>query len=147
MTPKYLTLPSLLRYKAYRNEQAELHATWRLVCPARRVEDEHLATIACGDSNPPPTEADQIAQREIGLLGLLQFLLYLSIGASSLVNSSWVSGTGDASVQQLWPTQQWLLSESHLAEFDGRVEGQHIYLMVHVLFFHVRYVDRWGAWR
>ena len=122
--------PPFLRYKAYRDEQAKLHAAWR----AR--EDERLAAIARGDPNPPPAEADPTAQREIGLLGLLKFLIYLFIGillAGKFVTGEWDWGLeGAASLRRLWPTQQRLFSESHLARFDGRVEGQPIYLAVRV---------------
>ena len=78
---------ALLRYKAYRDEQAKLHAAWR----AR--ENERLAAIARGDPNPPPAEADPIAQREISLLGLLKFLIYLTIG--SLLAGKFVTGKWD----------------------------------------------------
>jgi len=117
-----------LKYKAYRDEQAKLHAAWR----AR--EDERLAAIARGDPNPPPAEADPTAQREIGLVGLLKFLVYLFIGillAGKFITGEWDWGLdGVASVRRLWPTQQRLFSESLLARFDGNVEGQPIYLAI-----------------
>jgi hypothetical protein len=120
------------RYKAYRDEQAKLHAAWR----AR--EDERLAAIARGDPNPPPAEEDPTAQREIGLLGLLKFLIYLSIFvllAGKFVTGEWDWGLeGAASIRRLWPTQQRLFSESHLARFDGGVEGLPIYLAVRFFF-------------
>ena len=81
---------ALLRYKAYRDEQAKLHAAWR----AR--ENERLAAIARGDPNPPPAEADPTAQREIGLLGLLKFLIYLTIDfllAGKFVTGEWDWGS------------------------------------------------------
>ena len=67
--------------------QAKLHAVWR----AR--EDERLVAIARGDPNPPPAEADPSAQREIGLLSLLKFLIYLTIG--SLLAGKFVTGEWD----------------------------------------------------
>jgi len=117
-----------LKYKAYRDEQAKLHAAWRV------REDARLAAIAAGDPHPPPYEEDPTAQREIGLFGLLKFLLYLFLGvllAGKFVTGEWgwgVVGVGD--LRKLWPEQQRLFSEGHLGGFDGRVEGRPIYLAI-----------------
>ncbi|KAN0131239.1 cytochrome b5 [Lactarius tabidus] len=117
-----------LKYKAYRDEQAKLHAAWRV------REDARLAAIARGDPNPPPAEADPTAQREIGFLGLLKFLVYLLVGillAGKFVTGEWGWGMdGVAQVRKLWPTQMRLFSEDLLGKFDGSVEGRPIYLAI-----------------
>lgn len=119
---------SLIRYKAYRDEQAKLHAAWRT------REDARLAAIARGDPNPPRAEADPTAQQEIGLLGLLKFFAYLLVGIllmGKFITGEWGWGfDGAANVRKWWPTQQRLFSESGLARFDGTAEGLPIYLAV-----------------
>jgi hypothetical protein len=116
------------RYKAYRDEQAKLHAAWR------SREDARLAAIARGDPNPPAAEPDPTAQREIGLLGLLKFLVYLLVGillAGKFVTGDWGWGLeGAAQLRKLWPTQMRLFSEDLLGKFDGNIEGRPIYLAV-----------------
>ena len=121
------------RYKAYRDEQARLHAAWL------ERENARQAAIARGDPNPPPAEldpTDAATVREIGLLGLCKFLVYVLLAAllaGKFVTGEWFWG-GEADVRKslwkLWPTEQRLFSESLLAEFDGSDPHRPLYLAV-----------------
>lgn len=125
-----------LRYKAYRDEQARLHAAWR------EREDTRLAAIARGDANPPAAEPDPTAEKEIGLLGLLKFVTLVVLGlllAGKFVTDEWM-WEGEASlklgvwvreVRGLWPPAQLrLFSEELLGGFDGSDPGKPIYIAV-----------------
>lgn len=119
-----------LAYKAYRDEQERLHAEWR------EREDARQAAIARGDSNPPPAEPDPTAEKEIGILGLLKFLMWVALAvllAGKFVTGEWMWGRGDgawASVRKLWPVQQRLFSERLLGTFDGGEPDRPIYLAI-----------------
>jgi hypothetical protein len=125
------------RYKAYRDEQAKLHAAWR------EREEARLAAIARGDPNPPPAEPDPTAEREIGLLGLLKFFFYVllvALLAGKFVTGEWAWGMGDSvgrvvDVRRWWPplAQGRLFSERLLAQFDGSDAEKPIYLAVRFL--------------
>lgn len=132
------------RYKAYRDEQEKLHAAWR------KREDARLAAIARGDPNPPAAEADPTAQHEIGILGLLKFLLYLAVGillAGKFVTGEWGWGLeAGKQLRKIWPTQQRLFSEDLLGKFDGSVAGRPIYLAVRCVFFFFACGRLWGVW-
>ena len=126
-----------LRYKAYRDEQAKLHAAWL------ERENARQAAIARGDPNPPPAEpdpSDEAAVREIGLLGLCKFLIYVLLVvmlAGKFVTGEWFWG-GEADVRRtlwrLWPAEQRLFSENLLAEFDGRDPHKPLYIAVRCAF-------------
>ena len=121
------------RYKAYRDEQARLHAAWL------ERENARQAAIARGDPNPPPAEldpTDAATVHEIGLLGLCKFLVYVILVvllAGKFVTGEWFWG-GEADVRKtlgkLWPTEQRVFSESLLAGFDGSDPHKPIYLAV-----------------
>lgn len=116
-----------LAYKAYRDEQAKLHAAWR------EREDARLAAIARGDPNPPRAERDPTAQREIGLLGLLKFFACVVVAvllAGKFVTGEWGWGLRQADVSRWWPSQQRLFSESLLARFDGKYEENPVYIAI-----------------
>lgn len=125
--------PFFSRYKAYRDEQAKLHAAWL------ERENARQAAIARGDPNPPPAEedpSDEAAVREIGLLGLCKFLvvaLLVFVLAGKFVTGEWLWG-GEADVRRalwrLWPAEQRLFSESLLAEFDGSDAYKPLYIAV-----------------
>jgi hypothetical protein len=123
------------RYKAYRDEQARLHAAWL------ERENARQAAIARGDPNPPPAEpdpSDEAVVREIGLLGLCKFLVYVLLAvllAGKFVAGEWLwgwDGAGDVrrTVGRLWPGEMRLFSESLLGEFDGSDPHKPIYLAV-----------------
>jgi hypothetical protein len=129
------------RYKAYRDEQAKIHAAWR------EREDARLAAIARGDPNPPAAEPDPTAEREVGLLGLLKFFFYLALVvllAGKFVTGEWMWGSANEAdggtlvgswivgARKWWlaPGQQRLFSEGLLAAFDGSDAEKPIYLAV-----------------
>lgn len=125
------------RHKAYRDEQARLHAAWL------ERENARQAAIARGDPNPPafePDPSDEAAVREIGLLGLCKFLVYVLLVvllAGKFVAGEWLwgwDGVGAANVRRtvdwLWPGQMRLFSEGLLGEFDGTDPHKPIYLAV-----------------
>lgn len=122
-----------LAYKAYRDEQARLHAAWL------ERENARQAAIARGDPNPPPAEpdpTDAATVREIGLFGLCKFLVYVLLAvllAGKFVTGEWFWG-GEADVRKslwkLWPAEQRLFSESLLAEFDGSDPHKPLYLAI-----------------
>ena len=133
-----LLFPPFFSHKAYRDEQAKLHAAWR------EREEARLAAIARGDPNPPPAEPDPTAEREIGLLGLLKFLFYVLLVvllAGKFVTGEWAWGMGDSvgrvvDVRRWWPplmAQQRLFSERLLAQFDGSDTEKPIYIAVRLL--------------
>jgi hypothetical protein len=128
------------RHKAYRDEQARLHAAWL------ERENARQAAIARGDPNPPafePDPTDEAAVREIGLLGLCKFLVYVLLAvllAGKFVAGEWLWGWEDAgtagvrrTVGWLWPGQMRLFSEGLLGEFDGSDPHKPIYLAVRFL--------------
>jgi len=122
-----------LAYKAYRDEQAKLHAAWL------ERENARQAAIARGDPNPPPAEpdpSDEAAVREIGLLELCKFLIYVLLAvmlAGKFVTGEWFWG-GEADVRRtvwrLWPAEQRLFSENLLAEFDGSDLHKPLYIAI-----------------
>jgi hypothetical protein len=129
------------RHKAYRDEQARLHAAWL------ERENARQAAIARGDPNPPafePDPSDEAAVREIGLLGLCKFLVYVLLVvllAGKFVAGEWLwgwDGVGAANVRRtvdwLWPGQMRLFSEGLLGEFDGTDPHKPIYLAVRFAF-------------
>jgi hypothetical protein len=130
---KFSVLFFFSRYKAYRDEQARLHAAWL------ERENARQAAIARGDPNPPPAEldpTDAATVHEVGLLGLCKFLVYVllvALLAGKFVTGEWFWG-GEAdmrkSLWKLWPTEPRLFSESLLAEFDGNDPHKPIYLGV-----------------
>jgi hypothetical protein len=74
--------------------------------------------------------------REVGLLGLCKFLVYVLLAAllaGKFFTGEWFWG-GEADVRKslwkLWPTEQRLFSESLLAEFDGNDPHKPLYLAV-----------------
>ncbi|KAH9991490.1 cytochrome b5 [Russula vinacea] len=126
-----------LAHKAYRDEQARLHAAWL------ERENARQAAIARGDPNPPafePDPSDEAAVREIGLLGLCKFLVYVLLVvllAGKFVAGEWLwgwDGVGAANVRRtvdwLWPGQMRLFSEGLLGEFDGTDPHKPIYLAI-----------------
>jgi hypothetical protein len=74
--------------------------------------------------------------REVGLLGLCKFLVYVLLAAllaGKFFTGEWFWG-GEADVRKslwkLWPTEQRLFSESLLAEFGGNDPHKPLYLAV-----------------
>jgi len=117
-----------LAHKEYREKQEALHAAW-----VERMK-ERDAKIARGEEVGPP-ELDPTAEQEVGLLGLLKFLVYLLIFtalAGKFITGSytWEYQSKWLQLKTFWPTNQRLFSEGFLAEFDGSVPGRPIYLAI-----------------
>ncbi|KAG6885252.1 hypothetical protein C0993_004109 [Termitomyces sp. T159_Od127] len=117
-----------LAYKEYREKQETLHAAW----VERNKERE--AKIARGEEVGPP-ESDPTAQKEVGILGLLKFFLYLALvialsGKFFTGSYTWEYESKWMQLKTYWPTNQRLFSERLLAEHDGSVPGRPIYLAI-----------------
>jgi hypothetical protein len=123
-----------IRYKEYRDEQAKRHAAWR------EREEARQAAIARGDANVPPAEPDPTAEKEIGLLDLLKFVLCVLVGillVGKFVTGEWMWGGGGNALVNLrrqwwWPQQQQqrLFSERLLGTYDGNDPDKPIYIAV-----------------
>ncbi|KLO16380.1 cytochrome b5 [Schizopora paradoxa] len=117
-----------LSYTRYREKQKEEHEAWL----KRKKEREEK--IAKGES-VGPEERDPTAEEEVGLLGLLKFIVYVllfSALAGKFFTGSFVWNFEDSlpSLKQLWPTDQRLFSEEGLAKFDGSDPNKPIYLAI-----------------
>jgi hypothetical protein len=158
----------LRSYKEYREKQEKLHQDW---LKKKEERDEKIARgEKVGKLEPDPT-----AVEEVGLLGLLKFLLYVAIffvlaGKFFTGSFIWEYEGKWTNLKTYWPvcsipcvsysaalifvqSQQLLYSEHMLATFDGTNPGKPIYLAVNIaclcqikpLTF--RNVDRWGCLR
>ncbi|KAG6850167.1 hypothetical protein H0H93_000294 [Arthromyces matolae] len=117
-----------LAHKEYRERQEALHAAW----VERNKERE--AKIARGEKVGPP-EPDPTAQKEVGVLGLLKFVLYLVLisalaGKFFTGSYTWEYESKWTQLKTYWPTDQRLFSERLLAEHDGSVPERPIYLAI-----------------
>lgn len=91
------------RYTRYREKQKEEHEAWL----KRRKEREEK--IAKGES-VGPEERDPTAEEEVGLLGLLKFIVYVlvfSALAGKFFTGSFVWNFEDnlPSIKQFWPVR------------------------------------------
>ncbi|KAF9468854.1 cytochrome b5-like heme/steroid binding domain-containing protein [Collybia nuda] len=117
-----------LAHREYREKQEALHKAWE------ERQKEREAKIARGEKVGPP-ERDPTAQVEVGLLGLMKFLIYMLIFAAlagKFITGSytWEYESKWTQLKTYWPTNQRLFSERLLAQFDGKVEGRPIYLAI-----------------
>ncbi|KAF8897171.1 cytochrome b5-like heme/steroid binding domain-containing protein [Infundibulicybe gibba] len=117
-----------LAYKEYRKKQEALHDAW----VERKKERD--AKIARGEE-VGPEERDPTAEEEVGLLGILKFLVFVLIFvalAGKFISGSYTWDYEGKWVQlkTYWPTNQRLFSERMLAEFDGTTPGKPIYLAI-----------------
>ncbi|KAF9008831.1 cytochrome b5-like heme/steroid binding domain-containing protein [Cyathus striatus] len=117
-----------LAYKEYREQQEALHAAW---VQKKKERDEKIARgEKVGSLEPDPT-----AQHEVGLLGLMKFIVYciifLALAGKFITGSyTWEYQSKWTQLKTYWPTNQRLFSERLLAEYDGSVEGRPIYLAI-----------------
>lgn len=117
-----------LAYKEYREKQEEVHNAW----VERQKERE--VRIGRGEEAGPP-ERDPTAEQDVGLLGLLKFVVYLLLFtalAGKFVTGSftWEYRSKWTQLKTYWPQNQRLFSERLLAEYDGTVLGSPIYLAI-----------------
>ncbi|KAF8639745.1 hypothetical protein AX17_001007 [Amanita inopinata Kibby_2008] len=117
-----------LAYREYVEKQEALHAAW---LEKKRERDERIAR----GEKVGPLEPDPTAQKEVGLLGLLKFFLYLVIiialaGKFITGSFTWEYQSKWIQLKTYWPTGQRLFTEGFLAEFDGTTPGKPIYLAI-----------------
>ncbi|KII95988.1 hypothetical protein PLICRDRAFT_34941 [Plicaturopsis crispa FD-325 SS-3] len=117
-----------LSYKAYRDEQAAAHDAWL------QRKQERDAKLAKGEKVGPP-EKDPTAEEEVGVLGLLKFILYLVLfaalaGKFFTGSFTWEYEGKWTQLKTFWPTDQRLFTESLLAQYDGSAEAKPLYLAI-----------------
>ncbi|KAJ7873392.1 cytochrome b5-like heme/steroid binding domain-containing protein [Mycena olivaceomarginata] len=117
-----------LAHKEYRDRQEALHNEW---LEKKKIRD---AKIAKGEP-VGPLERDPTQPTEVGLLGLLKFILYVTIFlalAGKFVTGSytWEYETRWLpTLKSLWPTDQRLFSEKVLSQYNGET-GRPTYLAI-----------------
>ncbi|KIM83900.1 hypothetical protein PILCRDRAFT_24638, partial [Piloderma croceum F 1598] len=117
-----------LAYKEYRNKREAQHKAWE---ERMKERDEMIAKgLKVGPKEKDPTE-----EVEVGLLGLLKFILYLLIfvvlaGKFFTGSFLWEYEGKWTNLRTYMPTNQRLFSERLLAEFDGSNEGRPIYVAI-----------------
>ncbi|KAK7060142.1 hypothetical protein VNI00_000906 [Paramarasmius palmivorus] len=118
-----------LAYKEYRAKQAKLHEQW---LQRKKERDEKIARgEAVGPEEPDPT-----AEKEIGLWGLIKFLLIVILFIA--LAGKFITGSFIWEYDGKWvrwktyfpPPSGRLFSERMLKEFDGTVPGRPIYLAI-----------------
>ncbi|KAL4075672.1 cytochrome b5-like heme/steroid binding domain-containing protein [Scleroderma yunnanense] len=118
-----------LAYREYRMNQEKEHQAWL----QRKKERE--ANLSRGEP-VGPEERDQTAEEEVGLLGLLKFIVYvllIIVLAGKFFTGSflWEYDGKWARLKTYLPESKGrLFSESYLATFDGRDETRPVYLAI-----------------
>ncbi|KAL4264196.1 Cytochrome b5 heme-binding domain-containing protein [Pleurotus pulmonarius] len=117
-----------LAYKEYREKQERLHNEW---VEKKKERDEKIAR----GEKVGPLERDPTAEEEVGLLGLLKFLVYLLLfialtGKFITGSYLWESDSKWLHLKTYIPTNQRLFSERQLALFDGSDPMKPIYLAI-----------------
>lgn len=106
-----------LAYKEYRDQQEALHNAW---VEKRKARDEKIAR----GEKVGPLEPDPTAVEEVGVLGLLKFLvivlLCICLAGKFLTGSyTWDYQSRWLQLKTYWPQNQRLFSEGFLAEYNG----------------------------
>ncbi|TDL29798.1 cytochrome b5 [Rickenella mellea] len=117
-----------LAYTQYKKKQQEEHEAW---LKRKKERDEKIAR----GEKVGPEERDPTAEEEVGLLGLLKFILYCVIFAAlagKFFTGSFVWNYEEnlTALKSLVPTNQRLFSEGGLAKFDGTDPNKPIYLAI-----------------
>ncbi|KAJ7590762.1 cytochrome b5-like heme/steroid binding domain-containing protein [Mycena floridula] len=118
-----------LAHKEYRDKQEALHTAW---LERKKLRDEKIAR----GEPVGPEERDPTAQTEIGLGGILKFLLYLTLfgalaGKFFTGSYTWEYESKWTQLKTYWPEpNSRLFSERMLAEYDGNTPGRPIYLAI-----------------
>ncbi|KAI0313445.1 cytochrome b5 [Amylostereum chailletii] len=117
-----------LAYKEYRDKQQKLHDAWVV---RNKEREEKLAR----GEKVGPQEPDPTAEPEVGVFGLLKFIVYVLL----FITLSGKFITGDflwgyegkwAHLKTYWPDQGRLFSENGLAKFDGSDPSKPILLAI-----------------
>ncbi|KIL00453.1 hypothetical protein PAXRUDRAFT_129775 [Paxillus rubicundulus Ve08.2h10] len=118
-----------LAYKEYKDQQQQLHQEW----VQRKKEREEK--IARGEK-VGPEERDPTAEEEVGLLGLLKFIVYLLLvvalaGRFFTGSFVWEYDGKWTRLKTYWPESSGrLFSESYLATFDGTDLDHPLYIAI-----------------
>ncbi|EJD01291.1 cytochrome b5 [Fomitiporia mediterranea MF3/22] len=117
-----------LAYTRYRQEQKRLHEEW---LERKKQREEKIAR----GEEVGPEEKDPTAQEEVGLLGLLKFivycLLFLALVGKFFTGSFLFDYEAKLpALKKLWPTNDRLFSEEGLSKFDGTDKTKPIYLAI-----------------
>ncbi|KAG1773824.1 cytochrome b5-like heme/steroid binding domain-containing protein [Suillus occidentalis] len=118
-----------LAHKQYREKQEQEHQAWL------RRNHEREEKLARGEE-VGPAEVDPTAEQEVGVLGLLKFIVYsllVIVIAGKFFTGSflWEYDGKWARLKTYWPEHSGrLFSETYLATFDGRDPAKPLYLAV-----------------
>ncbi|THH12329.1 hypothetical protein EW145_g82 [Phellinidium pouzarii] len=119
-----------LAYTRYREQQKRDHEAW---LERKKEREEKLAK----GEEVGPEERDPTAQEEVGLFGLLKFIVYCLLIvalAGKFFTGSFLFDLHFESklpaLHKLWPTNQRLFSEEGLLKFDGTNADKPIYLAI-----------------
>ncbi|KAF8631191.1 hypothetical protein AX15_002523 [Amanita polypyramis BW_CC] len=117
-----------LAHKEYREKQEALHSAW---LEKKRERDEKINR----GEKAGPLEPDPTGHKEVSLVGLLKFIIYLVMFAAlagKFITGSftWEYQSKWLMLKTYWPTDQRLFSERMLSEYDGTVPGKAIYLAI-----------------
>ncbi|KAH7916143.1 cytochrome b5-like heme/steroid binding domain-containing protein [Hygrophoropsis aurantiaca] len=122
-----------LAYQSYKEQQEKDHQAWV------KKKEERDTKISRGEK-VGPLERDPTAQEEVGLLGLLKFIVYTLIiialaGKFFTGHYLWEYDGKWVQLKTYWPSGDRLFSEGFLAQFDGADEDKPIYLAIdHVVY-------------
>jgi len=117
-----------LAYKEYREKREAEHKAWE---QRMKERDEKIAQgLEVG-----PKEKDPTGEEEVGLVGLLKFIVYLLIFvvlAGKFITGSflWEYEGKWTNLKTYMPSNQRLFSERLLSEFDGSIEGKAVYIAI-----------------
>ncbi|KAH7930041.1 cytochrome b5 [Leucogyrophana mollusca] len=117
-----------LAYQQYKEKKEQEHQEWL------KKKEERDAKIARGEK-VGRLEPDPTAEEEVGLLGLLKFIVYLLViialaGKFFTGHYLWEYDGKWVQLKTYWPSGDRLFSESFLATFDGTDENKPIYLAI-----------------
>ncbi|KAH7888085.1 cytochrome b5 [Phlebopus sp. FC_14] len=123
-----------LAYKQFKERQEQEHQAWL------ERKRERLEKMARGET-VGPEERDPTAEEEVGLLGLLKFIVYVLLvialaGKFFTGSFLWEYDGKWARLKTYWPpnciqeSSGRLFSESYLATFDGTDENKPLYLAI-----------------
>ncbi|KZT74503.1 cytochrome b5 [Daedalea quercina L-15889] len=115
-----------LNYSEYRTKREAEHAAW---LERKKEREERLARgEEVGSEEPDPTE-----ELEVGCLGLLKAILYLTVFAllaGKFITGSFLWEHELPNFKKWIPTNQRLFSERMLSTFDGSDDTKPIYLAI-----------------
>ncbi|KAG6375090.1 cytochrome b5 [Boletus reticuloceps] len=129
MVSKKAANQPFLAYHGYRRKKEELHQAW---LQRKKEREEKLAR----GEKVGPEERDPTAEEEVGLLGLLKFIVYLLVivtlaGKFFTGSFLWEYEGKWARLKSYWPESSGrLFSESYLATFDGTDPSKPIYIAI-----------------